>query len=317
MLGNADKQDSEDVVRVRELVDEARRYDSADVALFKARKAAEAICRQVLEREEGEGAPNAAYDQLVARVTKIKKEGRPIISRLIETELRVIQLYGNLGVHDQGDAAVAGASQATACLAALGEVARWFADDYVGHAGKSKEQRRRRRAIADAVVPRLKHPRKLLVEEIERLRMDLDARHPTACVLVSQQIAAQISARICEREGLLVEEDGGLDHLLERAAFAERMRKGSCPDRIWSEMKQIGGYGELARVAHQPEERHPESSDAQVCIEAVGRLVSWYRDTYLRDGQLVPIRHALLLRLLVFGLFAAGAAIVLLRLRLR
>ena len=92
-----------DLARVRELYDKTLRYrdDDPEVALSQARKAAEAICKQI-HRAEGLDAGGRPTTKMMLQelIQALRREG--LLPRHIAMPLGTIQQYGNFGVHDQG-----------------------------------------------------------------------------------------------------------------------------------------------------------------------------------------------------------------------
>lgn len=121
-----------DLARVRELYDKTLRYrdDDPEVALSQARKAAEAICKQI-HRAEGLDAGGRPTTKMMLQelIQALRREG--LLPRHIAMPLGTIQQYGNFGVHDQGaDAEHITSEFIRPCVTALETVVDWYFDRY-------------------------------------------------------------------------------------------------------------------------------------------------------------------------------------------
>lgn len=81
-----------DVVKAR-----AEAESDPTAAMWRARKCAEAICREIFVKEVGEPSANS-LDQLIGALSK-----KGVLARRIAAPLVAIQAYGNYGAHPQPD----------------------------------------------------------------------------------------------------------------------------------------------------------------------------------------------------------------------
>ena len=103
-------------------------HSDPEAALWMARKATEAICRQIFVREVSPNIGNATLEELLVQLNK-----RKIIPKGIEVPIRTIQQYGNLGTHDQGvDNITITREYAEPCLKSLSTVVDWYFNEYLG-----------------------------------------------------------------------------------------------------------------------------------------------------------------------------------------
>ena len=131
-----------DMVRVHACFEKARKWleMDAEVSLGQARKAAEAICKQIYVHEGCEKGSKPAdkmmLNDLIGRLARDK-----LIPQRIGVALGTIQAFGNLGVHDQGEESDhITADTATPCLNALSTVVTWYTTEYHKHDFSAKLQ---------------------------------------------------------------------------------------------------------------------------------------------------------------------------------
>jgi hypothetical protein len=110
------------------LVGKARQYASSDpeVALNQARKAAEAICRQLFQKAIGEPG-KIMLDAMLQKLSQAK-----VVPQKILVPFGTIQAYGNYGTHAQSDLRPVDADYVRPCLAALDQVVAWYFDEHLG-----------------------------------------------------------------------------------------------------------------------------------------------------------------------------------------
>ena len=117
-----------EVGRIRQLYERTMSYRERDpeTALMHARKAAEAVCRQVFIKEVSPNAGNIMLDDLI---DKLKSAG--VLPKVIAIPLRTIQGYGNFAAHAQGaESADITADNIQPCLQALAIVVDWYFREY-------------------------------------------------------------------------------------------------------------------------------------------------------------------------------------------
>lgn len=116
----------ESVKNLSRILMKVQQYSISDpeVALGQARRAAEAILREIFVREIGEPT-KILLDELLNRLVDKK-----VLPQRIVVPLRTIQAYGNYGVHAQSDMSAISSEYAMPCLAALGQVTSWYFAEY-------------------------------------------------------------------------------------------------------------------------------------------------------------------------------------------
>ena len=103
-------------------------HSDPEAALWMARKATEAICRQIFAKEISPNIGNATLEELLTQLSK-----RKAIPKGIEIPIRTIQQYGNFGTHDQGHDNIAITQEfAEPCLKSLSTVVDWYFNEYLG-----------------------------------------------------------------------------------------------------------------------------------------------------------------------------------------
>jgi hypothetical protein len=103
-------------------------HSDPEAALWMARKATEAICRQIFVKEISPNIGNATLEELLVQLNK-----RKAIPKGIEVPIRTIQQYGNFGTHDQGHDNIAITQEfAEPCLKSLSTVVDWYFNEYLG-----------------------------------------------------------------------------------------------------------------------------------------------------------------------------------------
>jgi TPR repeat protein len=122
----------QDMARVVARFEKAQKWleMDAEVSLGQARKAAEAICKQIYINEGREkGSKPASKMMLNDLISQLSRE--KLIPQRIGVALGTIQAFGNLGVHDQGEESDhITADTATPCLHALSTVVTWYTTEY-------------------------------------------------------------------------------------------------------------------------------------------------------------------------------------------
>ncbi|GEM_PF-2844276 len=103
-------------------------YSDPEAALWMARKATEAICRQIFVKEISPNIGTITLDELLVQLSK-----KRLIPKGIEVPIRTIQQYGNFGTHDQGHDNIAITQEfAEPCLKSLSTVVDWYFNEYLG-----------------------------------------------------------------------------------------------------------------------------------------------------------------------------------------
>jgi hypothetical protein len=118
--------------RVRQLYASTLRHhqDEPAIALAQARKAAEAICKQLYAIEgcqvDGKPGSKMALNDLIQALNR-----RGILPSHIRVALQSIRDFGNLGAHDQGpQSEYITAEYVRPCLHALASVVEWYLRDF-------------------------------------------------------------------------------------------------------------------------------------------------------------------------------------------
>ncbi len=119
---DADRSDRE---RVQRYYHKALGYQTSDpaAALGQARKAAEAICKHILNKNNSNPG-KATLQQLIEKLTS---EG--LLPPIILPPLQTIQRYGNFGAHDQErESDEITAEYIQPCMSALFTAVKWYLD---------------------------------------------------------------------------------------------------------------------------------------------------------------------------------------------
>lgn len=96
-----------------------------EAALAEARKAAEAICKNILKKNKLDPG-KATLQRLLEKLTSER-----LLKDIDLPPLLTIQKYGNLGVHDrEGEPNEITAEYIQPCISALSAVVKWFLDGY-------------------------------------------------------------------------------------------------------------------------------------------------------------------------------------------
>jgi hypothetical protein len=226
------------------------------------------------------GAPPDAedLDTLIARATKLKRDGRRLLPRLVATELRVVQLYANLAAHDQGEEPEVHVSQARGCVGALDDVHDWFAYEYVGakrpetpHAPGTSSRRRR--------TPATGRPgfweRGRYEKEIRGLQTSANSSDPVITRLAALQTLTIICRRIAAFDGIPMAEGEDLGVVLARLRQSSRVGMPV----------EIGDALEMVRLqtsrANDPDALQPGDSELEALRGNLRRALKWYRHAYL------------------------------------
>lgn len=100
--------------------------DDPEAFLWMGRKTAEAICRQIFEKEISPKVGKLTLDKFIEELVK-----KDILPRSVQIPLRTIQDYGNFGAHDQGEESkIITKEYAQPCLPALDSLVKWYFLDY-------------------------------------------------------------------------------------------------------------------------------------------------------------------------------------------
>ena len=114
--------------QIQDEYNKAISYQHADpvVSLWRARKTAEVICRQLYEKKIGSYPKRLEFGKAINRL-----EEQKILPEHIAVPLRTTQHYGNLGTHSQKDAAdYITPEYVQACLDSLTTVVTWYRQSY-------------------------------------------------------------------------------------------------------------------------------------------------------------------------------------------
>ena len=116
-----------DVAYLTRLLEKATRYAASDpeVALFQARKSAEAICRRLFEAEIGRPG------KMMLEELMQKLQAKRVLPYHVVVPLRTIQDYGNYGVHPQEQHVEVSGEWVSPCLSALAQVTNWYFTEYL------------------------------------------------------------------------------------------------------------------------------------------------------------------------------------------
>ncbi len=120
---------------IHRYVEDARRLSSVhpESALSMARKAAEAVCKEVHEQKIGAVGPRALLEDLLQKLSQ-----HSAIPRKIQVPLRTIQAYGNHASHDQGESMPIDCRYIQPALQALDTVMLWFLEEFANGEGKAE-----------------------------------------------------------------------------------------------------------------------------------------------------------------------------------
>ena len=179
------------------MYEKAVSYASSDpeVALYQARKAAEAVCKHVFRQEVSRNVGKMTLAPLIAALSsKGKLPPRIIIP------LKAIGEYGNFGSHDQGDEGMLiDEAYTEPALKSLATVVEWFFSEYCGIPWSPEDESRR----TEYHMPRKSRApwALVLIKKLDKRRNDLTVN------LGSVSLLAAIVA------GLAVEKDGFLSGL--------------------------------------------------------------------------------------------------------
>ncbi len=103
-------------------------HSDPEAALWMARKATEAICRQIFVKEISPNIGTITLEELLVQLSK-----KRLIPKGIEVPIRTIQQYGNFGTHDQGHDNITITQEfAEPCLKSLSTVVDWYFNEYLG-----------------------------------------------------------------------------------------------------------------------------------------------------------------------------------------
>jgi len=187
--------------RIRFLYERTLSYQINDpeTAMMHARKAAEAICRQLFIREYGSDPGSLTLDPLIEKLN-----ARKALPRAISVPMRTIQGYGNFAAHEQGCTSPDSVTPEyiRPCLQALATVITWYFAEQAKPAGPGEwptpasEPHQgpvglvrvgdlgRKLGISDAAIIRL-----------ARESLSLELRTPSATVTVEQARALTEATR--------------------------------------------------------------------------------------------------------------------------
>jgi hypothetical protein len=281
--------------RVDQQLEEVLRLaaEKPGLAMVEARKAAEGIVKEILRREQAEGDPSVELGTLIDRVTKCKRDGSRIVPKLVETELRVVQHYGNLAAHDQGGDQAPRPSQARAAGNALAEVAEWYAFSYLGlaRAETAKKAPRKRRGKGR---PGLGE-RGRFVREIKKRSPPLWADPETTLHKANRTLQVMLQ-RISEFEGISIDDDPDAAQLLARVRASPAV---GMPERVATALDVVRTHGTKIDGPSASDD-DPSDEDAEAVKANLDVAVNWYLRDYLGAwevpwGKIVIISLAIIL----------------------
>ncbi len=125
----------EELQRVRLLYLRTLKYkdDDPETFLMHARRAAEAICRQLFIEHVNPTPGNIMLEGLIEKLS-----GAGVLPRSIVIPLRTIQGYGNFAVHDASEQGVFTPGYIQPCLQALSVVADWYFAEHLPKNGPTE-----------------------------------------------------------------------------------------------------------------------------------------------------------------------------------
>ena len=178
--------------RIRDLYERTLSFqdNGPETAMMYARKAAEAICRQVFIREYGVSPDSLTLDGLIEKLN-----ARRALPRAIAVPMRTIQGYGNFAAHEQDSTSPEAITPEyiRPCLQALATVVTWYFGEQSVRPAPAAPVRPgmvrvgdlgRRLGLSDAAVMRL-----------AREVLNLELRTPSAMVSEAQAQALAEAAR--------------------------------------------------------------------------------------------------------------------------
>lgn len=114
----------QEVARLRQLQRDAiaSREDAPDVPLWRARKAAEAVCRHFAEVKQVPLEKRTTLDEFINKL-------REHLPRHVVHHLQTVQRYGNYGSHDQREEPEHMETMVAPCLSALSAIVSWYIRD--------------------------------------------------------------------------------------------------------------------------------------------------------------------------------------------
>jgi hypothetical protein len=254
-----------EVIEGRRLLAEVEAHPTDDTALIKARKGAEWLCRVIIERETTESCQGAALDALIARVTKLKKNGDPLLPALIATELRVIQLYGNLASHAQDERTVITSTQATAAINSFAVLEDWFEEVYLGVRPATPKLENLKLGKATSTTRNLR--------EIRRLRRQLDGKNPDASILIAGKLARRIAEHRLAAHHFEPRAGATLSELVDQLALADRGYPGTCPAPIQERLRYLDVCEQQTRSGAAVDQHDQEIVDR--CVATAQSLAEW------------------------------------------
>ncbi|GAC1582065.1 MAG: hypothetical protein NVS3B20_12770 [Polyangiales bacterium] len=182
----------------------ASKSSKPQVCLTTARRAAEVVCNEILrqERSAEKETKDNGLERLIVQVSHLRQNGKRVVPRTVETALKVLQLYGNIGAHDTAvddPNDIAGESEASGAVAALQSVVDWYSMKYgttaleVAPSTCDPSAGDSSRALADEYPP------------FEALRSDIVAtsksgRGSRPWLQAHVALARHVAARLVERE---------------------------------------------------------------------------------------------------------------------
>ncbi len=117
-----------EVERIKKMYEKTIAYEETDpeVSLQQARKAAEAICKNLYINEVNSNPGKLMLDELIRKLIENK-----VIPQKIVVPLRTIQGYGNLAAHDNGDDPDSITSEyIQPCIGSLSTLVSWYFEEY-------------------------------------------------------------------------------------------------------------------------------------------------------------------------------------------
>ncbi len=248
-----------------------------DAAVMRARKAAEFICKYIVRREVDTSYAETSYQKMIERVRKLKNDrGNPVVPTVVAAELFVIQLYGNVGVHDQDDSEV-GPSQAIGCLQSLAFIVEWFVGTYLDLESSAPKKVVAKNPTTDG----LSLGTKGLFEEVEHYRAELAGIiSDTATLLLAKNLAKLICSRIYYLETHRSATAMSLSSLREALETIAKDREAVFPGVIQGQVQVIASLAKKTTTA-EASQPGPNDEDATLCKSSADNLVDWYLHEYL------------------------------------
>lgn len=274
--------------RLTRLLDEARGTDDHEGGVAKARTAAEALGKFLIEvegeRAEQAGLANKKLDEMITRISKLRRGSTPVVPALVLTELRVIQLYGNHALHDQGEASEIRAAQHSNCVNALEEVVRWFGETYLQIA-PPEPVADDERGLPTTSIPgtRKKGLRKGVILQLRRLRPHFDAGEAEIALMAMNRALTLALTEMTNRLGLAVT---GKEHLSELYGVIS-VTPGAIPkpelNALDTAVEYLARFHDLDALMADP----PSSESISDASTHARRFVDWYIQRFEKTEEWV------------------------------